>query len=75
MRLVILGIVGTVAGLLLGIGIVAADVLPPAASAQAVNTDHVYDIMVIVTMGIFGLVTACWWRRCCCSASAAARRV
>ena len=58
MRLVILGIVGTVAGLLLGIGIVAADVLPPQASAQAVNTDHVYDIMVIVTMGIFGLVTA-----------------
>ena len=58
MRLVILGIVGTVAGLLLGIGIVAADVLPPQASAQAVNTDHVYDVMVIVTMGIFGLVTA-----------------
>ena len=50
MRLVILGIVGTVVGLLLGIGIVAADVLPPQASEQAVNTDHVYDIMVIVTI-------------------------
>ena len=58
MRLVILGIVGTVAGLLLGIGIVEANVLPPQASEQAVNTDRVYDIMVIVTMGIFGLVTA-----------------
>jgi cytochrome c oxidase subunit 2 len=57
-RLVILGIVGTVVGLLLGIAILEIDVLPEQASKQAVNTDHVYDIMVIVTLGIFGLVTA-----------------
>jgi cytochrome c oxidase subunit 2 len=57
-RLVILGIVGTVAGLLLGVLLIEADVLPVQASKQAVNTDQVYDIMVLVTGGIFGLVTA-----------------
>jgi cytochrome c oxidase subunit 2 len=58
LRLVILGIVGTVVGLLAGIGIVALGFMPEQASEQAVNTDHVFDIMVIVTSGIAGLVTA-----------------
>ncbi len=58
MRLVILGIVGTLAGLAVGVAIVEIGFMPEQASAQAVNTDHVYDIMVIVTSGIAGLVTA-----------------
>ena len=58
MRLVILGIVGTVIGLIAGIGIVEIDFMPEQASEQAVNTDRVYGIMVIVTSGIAGLVTA-----------------
>ena len=58
MRLVILGIVGTIVGLLAGIGIVEIGFMPEQASEQAVNTDRVYDIMVIVTSGIAGLVTA-----------------
>ena len=58
MRLVILGIVGTVVGLLAGIGIVAIGFMPEEASQQAANTDGVFDIMVIVTSGIAGLVTA-----------------
>ena len=58
MRLVILGIVGTVVGLLAGIGIVAIGFMPEEASKQAANTDGVFDIMVIVTSGIAGLVTA-----------------
>jgi cytochrome c oxidase subunit II len=58
LRLVILGIVGTIAGLLAGIGIVEIGFMPEQASEQAVNTDRVYDIMVIVTCGIAGLVTA-----------------
>jgi cytochrome c oxidase subunit 2 len=57
-RLVILGIVGTVVGLLAGIGIVAVGFMPEEASKQAANTDAVFDIMVIVTSGIAGLVTA-----------------
>jgi cytochrome c oxidase subunit 2 len=57
-RLVILGIVGTVVGLIAGIGIVMIGFMPAEASQQAVNTDRVYDIMVIVTCGIAGLVTA-----------------
>jgi cytochrome c oxidase subunit 2 len=52
------GIVGTVVGLIAGIGIVAIGFMPEQASQQAVNTDRVYDIMVIVTCGIAGLVTA-----------------
>jgi cytochrome c oxidase subunit 2 len=58
LRLVILGIVGTVVGLLAGIGIVAIGFMPEEASKQAANTDGVFDIMVIVTSGIAGLVTA-----------------
>ena len=58
MRLVILGIVGTLAGLAAGVAIVEIGFMPEQASQQAVNTDHVYDIMVIVTSGIAGLVTA-----------------
>ncbi len=58
MRLVILGIVGTVVGLIAGIAIVTIGFMPEQASEQAVNTDRVYDIMVIVTSGIAGLVTA-----------------
>lgn len=58
MRLVILGIVGSVVGLLVGIGIVEMGFMPEQASEQAVNTDRVFDIMVIVTSGIAGLVTA-----------------
>jgi cytochrome c oxidase subunit 2 len=58
LRLVILGIVGTVVGLLAGIGIVAIGFMPEQASEQAQNTDNVFDIMVIVTCGIAGLVTA-----------------
>jgi cytochrome c oxidase subunit 2 len=57
LRLVILGIVGTVVGLLAGIGIVLLDFMPEQASEQAVNTDRVYEIMLIVTSGIAGLVT------------------
>jgi len=58
LRLVILGIVGTVVGLIAGIGIVAIGFMPEQASEQAVNTDRVFEIMVIVTCGIAGLVTA-----------------
>ena len=58
MRLAILGIVGTVVGLLAGVSIVAIGFMPEQASEQAVSTDRVYDIMVIVTSGIAGLVTA-----------------
>jgi cytochrome c oxidase subunit 2 len=58
LRLVILGIVGTVIGLIAGVAIVEIGFMPEQASEQAVHTDRVYDIMVIVTSGIAGLVTA-----------------
>ncbi len=58
MKLVIIGVVGTIVGCLLGVAIVAAGTMPEQASVQAENTDWVYDIMVIITGGIFGLVTA-----------------
>jgi cytochrome c oxidase subunit II len=58
LRAVIIGVVGAVLGCLLGIAVVAAGTMPEQASKQAENTDWVYDIMVIITGGIFGLVTA-----------------
>jgi cytochrome c oxidase subunit 2 len=57
-RVTILVVVGAVLGVVVGLGILAADVLPPSASKQAENTDLLYDILVLSTSAIFGIVTA-----------------
>ena len=57
MKAIILGVVGAVLGCLLGVALVYADGMPQAASVQADNTDGLYEIMLITTAGIFGLVT------------------
>jgi cytochrome c oxidase subunit 2 len=57
-RVTVLVVVGAVLGVVLGLGIIAAHVLPPSASTQAENTDLLYEILVLSTSAIFGIVTA-----------------
>ncbi len=58
MKAIVIGIVGAVLGCALGYWIDQAHALPAAMSVQADNTDWLYTILLVVTGGIFGLVTA-----------------
>ena len=58
MKAIIVGAIGAVLGCALGIVLVVLDGMPPEASVQAHNTDWIYQIMLVTTSGIFGLVTA-----------------
>jgi cytochrome c oxidase subunit 2 len=55
---IIVGLVGAVLGCVLGWIMLLLGPMPPQASVQAVNTDWLFDIMVITVTAIFGLVTA-----------------
>jgi cytochrome c oxidase subunit II len=56
-RAIVFGIVGAVLGCILGLGMAAMHVMPTAASVQAQNTDWLFNIMLVITGAIFGLVT------------------
>ncbi len=58
MKAIIVGAVGAVLGCALGVVLVLLDGMPLQASVQAHNTDWIYQIMLVTTAGIFGLVTA-----------------
>ncbi len=58
MRVLIVGGTGAVIGLLLGLGIVSLDFLPPVASTQGERVDFLWKMLILIAGGIFGLVTA-----------------
>jgi cytochrome c oxidase subunit 2 len=58
LKAIVIGVIGAILGCLLGWLIDSAHALPANYSTQANNTDALYTWLLIVTGGIFGLVTA-----------------